>query len=685
VRLDELVSRFRGPAIPDGKGGFMVFCPAHDDGAKAKRQSLHVSWKNGRPYVHCFAGCEDTVVLAKVGLTVRDLLTTSDNGSDRPLATHTYDYADEKGVLLFRVVRREFADGHKTFAQCRPDGHGGWIWNLDGVRRVLYRLRELKAETRRSKLPKGWAFIVEGDKLADRLRGLGLPATTNAGGAGKWLPEFWDQLLWAGVTDPILSRDNDPPGLKHMAHVLETGKGFDCRWLELPGVKEKGDLADWLDAGGTVDALVAMVTALPVVTTPPAPPPAPVADTAGIAPASLQDVHDVFTKWLGEDYDLEVLDAVLASAASERLTGDPLWTMVLSGSGAAKTETVQCLEGAGAHVVSVVSSVGSLLSGSSKRETSKDATGGLLRRIGARGLVVFKDFTSILSMDRTSRAGLLAALREIHDGKWVREIGTDGGRLLSWQGRIVLISACTSAWDRAHEVVATMGDRFVLVRYDSKGGRQGAFRRAVRNSGREAAMRRELAEVVRGLLSTIDPAHDLELTDEELGQFFQLANLVTLARTAVDTDYREDVVTPHAPEMPTRLGKQLWQLVRGATALGLRREDAMALAGRCAHDTVPPVRMALLATLSGFPESSCAEVSARVNLPYNTVRRQLEALRYLDLVRAKGEERNVVYWLSSAINPDCLMQFGFSTNVGGPEEESISTDVGRGIRPPPLF
>ena len=152
-------------------------------------------------------------------------------------------------------------------------------------------------------------------------------------------------------------------------------------------------------------------------------------------PRTLAEAHHVFRRWLGNEYDLEALDAVLAAAAAERLPGDPLWLLVVSGSGNAKTETVQTLAGAGAIVTSI-SSEGALLSASAKRERAKDATGRLLRRIGSRGLLVVKDVTSILAMNRDTRASLLAGLREIHDGRWERNVGTDGGKSLTWTGRL---------------------------------------------------------------------------------------------------------------------------------------------------------------------------------------------------------------------------------------------------------
>src|SRR5262249_4516219 len=205
---------------------------------------------------------------------------------------------------------------------------------------------------------------------------------------------------------------------------------------------------------------------------------------------------------------------MLAVAASEKLLGDPAWLLIISGPGNAKTETVQATSGLGAHIVSTIASEGALLSATSRRDRSKTATGGLLRKIGDRGLLIIKDFTSILSTDHNTRTSVLAALREIHDGHWVRNVGTDGGRTLTWTGARVVIGPSTTAWDQAHAVVAAMGDRFALVRSDSSTGRVGAGRKAIRNTGTETTMRRELAEAVAGLIGYVDPDQGYNITDE---------------------------------------------------------------------------------------------------------------------------------------------------------------------------
>jgi hypothetical protein len=328
----------------------------------------------------------------------------------------------------------------------------------------------------------------------------------------------------------------------------------------------------------------------------------------------------------------------MATAAADRLAGDPLWLLIISGPGNAKTETVQSLAGAGAHVTSTITSEGALLSGVPRRDRTKGATGGLLRKIGEHGLLVLKDVTSILSADRNVRSGVLAALREIYDGKWERNVGVEGGKTLTWNGRITLVGACTTVWDAAHAVMAVMGDRFVLIRSDSKTGRDQAGNQAIRNTGTELTMRAELAAAVGGLVGYINTAERYELHENEIGQLIRAADIVTFSRTPVESDYRGDPIDAHAPEMPTRFAKQLAQLVRGGLALGMRREAAMRLALRCARDSFPPLRSEILLDLARNPESRAVDVSRRIVKPYRTVRRTLEALHTLGLLRCVEEQ-----------------------------------------------
>lgn len=168
MQLEEFLSRLQNVA-KNGKG-YKACCPAHED----NNPSLSVDIaEDDRILLKCHTGCSVKDILAALGLKLSDLFSQK---SRKIVAT--YDYKDENGQLLFQSVRFE----PKNFRQRRPDGKGGWLWNLDGTRRVLYRLSNiLMADT---------VYVVEGEKDADRLWSLGLPATTNPQGAGKWRDEY---------------------------------------------------------------------------------------------------------------------------------------------------------------------------------------------------------------------------------------------------------------------------------------------------------------------------------------------------------------------------------------------------------------------------------------------------------------------------------------------------------------
>jgi hypothetical protein len=157
------------------------------------------------------------------------------------------------GNLLFQVVR----SSDKQFRQRQPREGGGWQWSVKGVRQVPYRLLELGTSRRDATV-----FIVEGEKDADRLAGLGLVATCNAGGAGKWTAGHAWYL--AGRRVAILP-DHDQPGRRHAEQVAASLFGLAARvkLVELPGLPPKGDVSDWLDGGGTVEQLLRLVEEAP--------------------------------------------------------------------------------------------------------------------------------------------------------------------------------------------------------------------------------------------------------------------------------------------------------------------------------------------------------------------------------------------------------------------------------------
>jgi len=192
--------------------------------------------------------------------------------------TNTYDYTDESGQFLSQVCRFE----PKNFRQRRKGTDGEWDWNVKGVRQVPYHLPELIEAIALDHI----VFVVEGEKDVENLKRIGVTATCNIGGAGKWRTAYNQWFIDANV---VVVADNDPqtkspdgkllfhpdgrpkrPGQDHAKQVatelLTVAKNvryLDMRvlWDQCP---EKGDITDWIvDDSGNAEKLYAYVDKLP--------------------------------------------------------------------------------------------------------------------------------------------------------------------------------------------------------------------------------------------------------------------------------------------------------------------------------------------------------------------------------------------------------------------------------------
>lgn len=241
AQFDHLIASFPADKIKMTGNGALLPCPLHDD----EHPSLDAAIKNDRLLVICRAGCDKDRLWDEVRRRIPK--------SEATISEVVYDYRDENNQLLSQSVRRVARDGSKKFVQRKPDGCGGWHYKMDGARRVPYRLPELL-----SKEPGSVVYIVEGEKDADNLVRLGLTATTNIGGAGKWRAEYNEYFRNLEV---VIFPDNDEPGRKHakqVAHQL-TPIAKSVKIVELPGLPVKGDVSDWLQHGGTLEQLQSIV------------------------------------------------------------------------------------------------------------------------------------------------------------------------------------------------------------------------------------------------------------------------------------------------------------------------------------------------------------------------------------------------------------------------------------------
>lgn len=246
--LSEVVQH-RGMALKKSGGEFYAPCPFHADG---KKPNFRISIEKQTWFcdVCGFGGSVIDFVVRADNVTVGEAMArlsgeANGNGHASAAAVEvaSYNYTDENGRLLYQVVR--FVP--KTFRQRHKSLGGEWVWNMEGVRRVLYHLQEVvKADQ---------VFVVEGEKDADALRELGFVATCNVGGAKKWLDAYSEHLKGKSV---VVWPDNDKTGLEHAEQVVKSvAKAKFVRQLSVP---EK-DAADFVKVHGAsakkdIEALV---------------------------------------------------------------------------------------------------------------------------------------------------------------------------------------------------------------------------------------------------------------------------------------------------------------------------------------------------------------------------------------------------------------------------------------------
>ncbi|MEU2288051.1 DUF3987 domain-containing protein [Streptomyces sp. NPDC013178] len=218
-------------------------CPAHEDRAP----SLSVRRGNNGVVLKCHAGCPTEDVVAALELNMADLFNEPLEQRVRPQVVAEYPYADEQGEVLYVVRRLEpgYDGERKTFRQFKPDGTPG----VSGIRRVLYRLPEVITQAQAG----GVVLVVEGEKDVESLAALGVVATCNVGGAGKWHEEYTAALR--GASEVVVVADRDEPGRKHAAAVADSVNraGIPVRILEPARGK---DMTDHLAADLGFDDLV---------------------------------------------------------------------------------------------------------------------------------------------------------------------------------------------------------------------------------------------------------------------------------------------------------------------------------------------------------------------------------------------------------------------------------------------
>jgi hypothetical protein len=346
----------------------------------------------------------------------------------------------------------------------------------------------------------------------------------------------------------------------------------------------------------------------------------------------LGETERVFSRWLHLD-DPAPLYAVAGALAANVAPGDPVWLLVVGAPSTGKTEILSAASSL-PYVIPVAKvTEAALLSGTPSRERSKSSTGGLLRQVGDFGILLCKDFTSVLAQNQDARNQALAALREVYDGRWDRPVGTEGARILTWKGKCGMIGGVTNEYDRHHQVIASLGDRFLLLRPTAPPPHI-TGRKALAHRGHEAQMRAELAEALGHLVASADIGIvNRDLAEDEQDELIRLARYTAAARAGVARDgYTRELLYHPAAEGPGRLITAFARMLGGMQAIGCDLPTCWRVLRLIAAHCVPAIRGRFAAELVRREEpAGTSDLAAAVGMATKNARPHLEDLSLLDL------------------------------------------------------
>jgi hypothetical protein len=337
------------------------------------------------------------------------------------------------------------------------------------------------------------------------------------------------------------------------------------------------------------------------------------------------------------------LYAVCGTVMANMMRGYPVWLMLVGPPESGKTELLKPLMALdGCIECGDLSGKAALLSATRAKDRAQDATGGILKSLrpsenGAyRGMLVMLDFArTVLASDPASMRATLGAIGMLHDQHYQREVGTDGGKTISFRGRIGFVAATTDVIDHPEhqQANAEMGERCVYCRYPESDGYH-EISSALDNPdgpGKSST----IWDLFTGFGREI--GHDWEeltpprpLEPAEKRRIAALAQFTARGRSGVHRDRynRNEVSGISRSALGPRLANTFAQLMRGMERIGCTSQEQHRVLMQCAMDSLPTVRAVAVQTLqaAGTFGTGLSDVAGALRISVNATKRTLEDL-----------------------------------------------------------
>lgn len=378
------------------------------------------------------------------------------------------------------------------------------------------------------------------------------------------------------------------------------------------------------------------------------------AELKSLEPISFAELQAAFDKWMLLP-DRHIVKFLVSCYCANELSQRPVWAMIVAASGGGKTELLNSL--LDLPKIYPISSLTpqTFLSG---MPGGRDSS--LLPRVTGN-ILIFKDWTVILSMQKDARAELFGQFRDIHDGSMTKEFGN--GQKRTWTGKVSILAACTESIDLNQQQNAHLGERFVYYR-PVMPERLAVAKRALNNSALQEQMGKELRNAMFAFMKGVkfdEFAVLPELSDEMKNEMIHLTHFSTLARSSVirDFGFKKEVIFVPAPEMPTRVLQQLSLLASGAMVAngGQLMQDDIEMIYKTALDSIPRTNYMVIRELAKADGQTTAAIAEALGYPTDTIRTYLENITLIGVCNRQKENGRGDRWTMKREFVEIIMRY----------------------------
>jgi hypothetical protein len=280
-------------------------------------------------------------------------------------------------------------------------------------------------------------------------------------------------------------------------------------------------------------------------------------------PKSIDESYKVFHKWLLMK-DNELLDVIFGTVLANRLQGDPVWMFIVAPPGGTKSAPLMRLAGcAGIETLSSLTPA-TLISGHSLGGSDPS----LIPLLDQKTLVI-KDFTVIMGLPAAERDEIQSILRDAYDGECKRVFAN--GVTRSYKSKFGIIAGVTPAIETFADENTRLGERFLRWRNwlpVDWTTRKKYIERAMANTAFDDQMHMELSGAAKRILLA-DYTNRIPVLDKRISNIIVCISdwISTMRGTILRDKFRHNALYKPAPELGTRICKELTKLFTGVAML----------------------------------------------------------------------------------------------------------------------